>query len=117
MFNLNPNSSIGFKDIAGQDIPTLTTFVRWNYPGATCQSYWRHDMCIFSLHDLFLIEDRSEFFVNKLDLGYDPITYQCMEENYDERVQSGDLASLNLRFYCEFMQTHSTQVNCTNLEI
>jgi hypothetical protein len=115
MYNSDHNSSLGFKKIADEEIPTLSTFVRWYYRGATCKGYWRHDICVISLHDLPLVNGRKEFFANKLDLEYDPITYQCMEEWYDERVQFDDSNSLDLKFYCEFMQTHSTWVNCSNL--
>ncbi|RMZ94883.1 beta-1-3-galactosyl-O-glycosyl-glyco beta-1-6-N-acetylglucosaminyltransferase-like [Brachionus plicatilis] len=46
----------------------------------------RHNICVFSLEDLPELTTRSEFFLNKFLLDYDPISYQCMEEWLNSKV-------------------------------
>ena len=65
-----------------------------------------------SVYDLPLLSRRPEYFANKFALSYDPMAYQCVEEWYDTRVDLGDVVPIDLNFYCEFMKTHSTRVNC-----
>ena len=45
-----------------------------------CHGKRVRQICIFGIGDLPLLASRQEMFANKFHLGYQPYTYQCMNE-------------------------------------
>ncbi len=115
LYNERNNLDLGFKDIAGQNIPGLVTYARW--VEMRCRMQKRNSNCIQSVLDLPDLKPKREYLTNKFMLSIDPIAYQCAEELYEERAYAGmNNPSFNLTFYCEFMKTHSHFINeCSKL--
>lgn len=89
---------------------TIARFSEW-YDDVNCQGMWRNSICVFSVADLVYLIKRNELIANKFMLYYDPIAYQCMEEWYYER-EGRDLTIDEVRFYCNWIQRHSSRVKC-----
>jgi hypothetical protein len=113
MYNSSPNSGLGFDDKTNKDyIDTLTIFVKWADSPFKCYSYFRHSICMLSIYDLPQLQTRHEYFANKFMLRHDPVSYQCMESWYDERVELASKIYLDMSFYCQFIQKRSALVDC-----
>ncbi|KAK3585377.1 hypothetical protein CHS0354_004657 [Potamilus streckersoni] len=48
-----------------------------------------HNICVFSIADLPVLQGRMEVIANKFDITYDPLVYRCMEELIVNRTRSG----------------------------
>ena len=92
------------------NIDTIGRFAVW-YDSNKCKGYYRHGVCVFSIEDLPKFPDLNHFVVNKFLLEYDPVAYQCMEEWYFDREKNKPI--VNIRFYCDWIQPHSTLANCS----
>ena len=90
-------------------ISTLSRFAGWGGE-YKCKGKWRHGVCVFSIEDLPEMITRPHFVVNKFLLEFDPISYQCMEEWYLQRETTEN--TLNMYYYCNFLKTHSTILDC-----
>ncbi len=53
----------------------------------------------------------NHFLANKFLIDYDPITYQCMEELYLDRVKN-QRQFLNLQDYCDTIKMRSDITKC-----
>lgn len=98
-----------YANIAQQQrfVPTLSRYIGWRSLYA-CRGQLRHNICLFSIHDLSHIAKRNELFVNKLDLERDPLAFHCMREWYLRRQQreneiNGTTSSFDIRPYTRFV--------------
>ncbi len=87
--------------------PTLTRFVVWRKdPNYTCRTKYSHRVCIFGVIDLpaLKFDERVELFLNKILLTYQPLTLDCLEKYYFNRIQAElrGLTSLNITRYSEY---------------
>ena len=67
-----------------------------------CNGYFKHGICVFSVGDISVLLEKSEFFVNKFEIEFDPIAYQCMEDRFIDRIFSNSV--VNMVQYCR--QSH-----------
>lgn len=103
-----------FKDETRGGIPSKARFIGWKN-SYKCMGELRHNICVFAIEDLPELVTRTEFFLNKFLLEYDPIAYQCMEEWIENRVMS--YQTLNIINYCRllFVIPYSINPSCARL--
>jgi hypothetical protein len=104
------HSNTGYKDLTGKSIPCLSRFVGW-MGSYECHGMGRHGLCVFSIGDLPELVNKPHFILNKLSLQFDPISYQCMEEWYNERIRQNNF--LNMGYYCDYIKTNSITHECS----
>lgn len=92
-----------------QRVNTIARFAGWGTE-YNCQGKWRHGVCVFSIGDLPEMINRRHFFVNKFLLEVDPVSYQCMEEWFNERDRMN--LTVNMFFYCSWIKPHSSVAKC-----
>lgn len=97
---------------------SLSRFSAWtNLFNCSDDHLIRHNICILSIGDLCQMIEMKHFFVNKLLLEFDPISYQCMEEWFNEHKRNDEANHLNVSsnlylFYCENIRKYSKIANC-----
>ena len=107
----NPQSS--FRDLADKPyLRSLAIYIKWasGELGEECYSVWRNAICILSIHDLPIMASKPHFFANKFLLSYDPLTYQCMEQWYEEKARREPI--IDMKGYCDWIQPKSTSADC-----
>ena len=52
-----------------------------------CEGKWVRAICILGLGDLHDLSTRREFFVNKFDIEYEPLAFECAERWLQHRVR------------------------------
>jgi hypothetical protein len=95
-------------------IPTRTRFIGWKH-AYKCMGELRHNLCVFSFEDLPELVTRNEYFLNKFQLEYDPISYQCMEEWLNNKISLHQ--TVNVIYYCRllFVLPYSVNPTCARL--
>ena len=88
---------------------SLIRYIKWGWT-EDCKGFWRNYICILSIGDLPELIRQPHFFINKLFIDFDPITYQCLEEWYMDRMKSRPY--LNMDFYCDIIMKRSSLANC-----
>ena len=76
-----------FLDPHGRITTTRARFIAWKGK-FNCTGIYRHNICVFGVGNVPYIIKRDEYFLNKLMIEIDPISYMCMEEWYLERTLS-----------------------------
>ncbi|CAH1779236.1 unnamed protein product [Owenia fusiformis] len=75
------------------------------YPGMKCHGKYARNICIPGLRNLHDIVNAHQFFLNKLELNFQPFVMDCLEEWYFEKVhteyQTG-YAQIDLTYYAQF---------------
>ena len=74
-------------------------YKQWYAPDAVCHGKWVNFICVLSARDLHKAVVSRHMFLNKLDLGMDPIGYQCLEQWLHKRTTAGVNPDFDLEFY------------------
>lgn len=100
-----------FKDDKWErKVDTLSRYSVWEWEAYQCKGIFRNSICLFSIEDLPYVINLNHFFVNKLLLQFDPISYQCLEEWYLEKEASNQM--VNMLFYCDRIKKYSSISKC-----
>ena len=71
--------------------PYISRFKIWTNTGNStlqqCYGKYVRDICIFGISDLPKLKNRTELFANKFNVDFEPLAYDCMEQNYFRKVQ------------------------------
>jgi len=66
----------------------MAVYVKWSSAaGARCMGKYVRWICILGVGDLRELLLRREFFVNKFDLTYQPLAFECTERWLQHRVR------------------------------
>ncbi len=76
----------------------------------TCDQTTRDSPCMISLGDLKYFTKAPNFLAYKLDLEYDPIAYQCLEEWYETKRM--ERRPYDISKYCGYIHKFSNITKC-----
>ena len=90
------------------DAPFMSVYVVWEEPEdseieqAPCYGKFQREACVFGVEDLQTLVVQPQFFINKIELDYQPLALECMEEWYWNKTAVDHLEMFNTMFYESF---------------
>ena len=76
----------------------MAVFVKWSsIKGTRCAGKYVRWVCVLGVGDLCDLLPRREFFVNKFDMDYEPLAFECTERWLQHRVLCP--AKFDVEFY------------------
>jgi len=90
----------------------MALYVKWSaIRGTKCAGKYVRWVCILGVGDLPDLWPRHEFFVNKFDMNYQPLAFECAERWLHHRVRC--LARFDAEFYrrLSFVVAHNNRLN------
>jgi len=75
----------------------MAVYVKWKSTTDRCAGKYVHYICILGVGDLRDLLPRREFFVNKFDIEYEPLAFECAERWLQHRVRCP--AKTDVEFY------------------
>ncbi len=76
-----------------------TRFKIWQNQVEHCDGRWWRYICNFGVGDLKRVTTATELFANKFRIEFDAIAFECMEQWYLNRTQTGQHPDFNVSFY------------------
>jgi len=85
----------------------MAVYVKWKSTTDRCAGKYVHYICILGVGDLRDLLPRREFFVNKFDIEYEPLAFECAERWLQHRVRCP--AKTDVEFYqnLSFVAAHN----------
>ena len=90
----------------------MAVYVKWQSGSrCICEGKYVRYICILGVGDLHELLPRREFFVNKFDLTYEPLAFECAERWLQHRVHCP--VAFDARFYqsLSFVVAHNNKLS------